>query len=123
MSIETVNIAHHGGLTSNYGLRGTAVKLVAREFKGVKPDGDGYEDVWQETDTQHLEKEKMRLRGSRKQKAARAFVPRSSVTIVEHREPAAQAVVQARLDGKSADVIKILELEDQIRKMMVDLGQ
>ena len=121
--MEPLNINHHGGFTSNYTLRGTAVKLSAREFKGVKPDGDGYEDVWQETDTQHLEKEKMRLRGSRKQKAARAFVPKSSVTIVKHQEPAASTVVNAILDGKSADVIKILELEDKIKKMEAQLDQ
>jgi len=116
---NAMNINQIGGLTSNYRLRGEPVKLNAKEFRGFyKPDGDGYEEVWHETSSAEKLRDKMRLRGSRKQLAARQMVPRSSVTIVKTGEPVAPKVAIAKLEGKSEQDVRIIELEEKIRTLI-----
>jgi hypothetical protein len=118
-NVETLHIANHGGFTSNYDLRGKALKFSSREFKGfVKPDGDGYEEVWDDVDIFRKYKEKMRLRGSRKQRAAQRSIPKESIKIVKEVTISPIEVIDARLEGKSDDDVKIIELECQIRELL-----
>jgi len=112
---HAVNIAHHGGLTSNYKLRGEPVKLHNVAYRWYVPDGDGWAPaLLSEEDVSERHRSAMRLRGSRKQRAARAAVPLSSVTIVTENKPVAPGVAKAIYEGKSEVDIRVAELEAQI---------
>lgn len=114
---ETMNINHVGG-ESNYRLRGEPVKLFAKEFIGFRPDGDGWEDVWKETNSAEHYATQMKLKGSRRQRAARQMIPLSTVTIVNLRTPAPPTMVRAILDEKSPDEIRIAELEAKVKELL-----
>jgi hypothetical protein len=119
--VEAVNINHivRGGTVANYTLRGEPIKLNGKEFRGYfKPDGDGYEEVWEEVDLAVKSKTGMRLRGSRKQKAARAAVPFSTIKIVKPLEPVAPRVAIAVFEGKSTQEVRIIELEEKIKAVL-----
>lgn len=115
--MEPMNINWIGGNTANFKLRGTPVRLSSKMSVGVRPDGDGYEQVWEEVDLFEKSKTQMRLRGTRKQKAARAMIPLATVKKVEIGEPAPKPVVMARLTGDERDV-KIAELEAKIKALL-----
>lgn len=116
--MNTLNFNYIGGDNSNVGLRGTPVKLTAKQLVGCRPDGDGWEEVWDETFDLEKHRTRIKMRGSRKQKAARMMVPRATVTIVPKLEVQDPTVVQAVLMEKSPDEIRILQLEAEIRKLM-----
>lgn len=119
--MEMININNYkrGDVVSNYRLRGEPVKLAAKEFNGFYiPDGDGYVEAWKETSATEKLRDKMRLRGSRKQRAARQAVPLSSVTIVKPGGTVSPRVAIAMLEGKSQQDVRIIELEEKIKQLM-----
>lgn len=78
--METVNIQHIGENNSNPHIRG--IELEARiHCQYFRPDGDGYEPMPDVVTTKKWNKDKMRLRGSRKQIAAKRMVPINVITI------------------------------------------
>ena len=63
-------------------------------------------------------KSQMRVRGARKQRAARAYRPVESIKVVRINEPAPAEVVGVRLNGGSAQDEKVAELEAKIRQLL-----
>ncbi len=116
--MQPMNINNIGGNESNYRLRGEPVKLAARVLVGCRPDGDGWEEVWDETSIVERYRTMVKSRGSRKQRAAHAMIPRASVTIVKRLDVAMPEVVFARLEGKSDTEVRIAELEAKIRALL-----
>jgi hypothetical protein len=112
-----MNIGHYGR-TSNYRLRHEPVKLTNRVFKGHRPDGDGYEEIWEESDEVQRYRLSMRVRGARKQRAAKANIPKESIKLVPINQPKPAAVVLAILDKKTPEQIRVLELEAELKKLM-----
>lgn len=76
--MDPVNIQHHGGDNSNYRLHDEKLTLYCKTMY-YKPDGDGYEQVMEQTEDHVRYAQVMRLRGSRKQRAARAVSPKVSI--------------------------------------------
>ena len=66
-------------------------------------------------------KAQMRVRGARRQRAARAMRPVESIKVVRINEPAPAEVVGVRLNGGSAQDEKVAELEARIKELMVDV--
>ena len=116
--MKPMNINREGGDRSNYRLRGEPVKLFAKTLVGARPDGDGWEQVWDETWGTNYDKARVKPGVPRKQAAARQAIPLSTVTLVNTRTPAPPAVALATLAGKSPDEVKIAELEAKIRELM-----
>ena len=84
--MQPVTIRHEGGLTSNAHLeKKIELRATITRYCWFRPDGDGYEQVFEETTTRELIQKKMRLRGERKQRAADAIRP---VIIVRKEVPA-----------------------------------
>lgn len=106
-------------ILSNYRLLSEPVKLKARTgLHYVVPSGDGYEPSDPvEVEVDYRKRTYMNLRGSRKQRAARAMVPRESIKIVKIGEPVAPPVAMAILAGKSAEEIKVVSLETEIQRL------
>ena len=63
-------------------------------------------------------KSQMRVRGARKQRAARAYRPVESIKVVRINEPAPAEVVGVRLAGGSIADEKVASLEAQIRALL-----
>lgn len=83
--MQPVTIRHENGFTSNPHLeKRIELKASITRYCWFRPDGDGYEQVVEETTTRELVQKKMRLRGERKQRAADAVRP---VIIVQKNEP------------------------------------
>ena len=116
--MEAMNINNIGGNNSNFRLRGEPVKLATKVLVGCKPDGDGWEEVWDESIDFERYRPQIRFRGSRKQKAARMIVPFNTVKVVPKLEVGAPPVVVARLEGKSEAEVRIMELEWKIKQLM-----
>lgn len=74
---------------SNYRLRDEPIKMVAKEYDiWVVPEGDGWApasgEAYKELDVlEVMAKREVRIHGGRKQRSARAYVPRESITIVQ----------------------------------------
>jgi hypothetical protein len=66
-------------------------------------------------------KSQMRVRGARKQRAARAYRPVESIKVVRINEPAPAEVVGVRLNGGSAQDEKVAELEAKIRQLLLQV--
>jgi hypothetical protein len=120
--VEAINI-NYVDRQANYRLRGAPVKLFAKTLQGVRPDGDGWEEVWDESWGTNYSKNIPKLRGSRKQRAARCLVPVESIRIVAKCEAAPACVVEARLANKTAEEVRVAELEAKIRELMGLLGK
>jgi hypothetical protein len=116
--MKPMNINREGGNQSSYRLRGEPVKLFAKTLVGARPDGDGWEQVWDETWGTNYDKVRVKPGVPRKQAAARQAIPLSTVKLVNMRTPAPPAVVLAKLENRTADEIKIAELEAKIRELM-----
>jgi hypothetical protein len=112
-----------------YRLRHEPVKLLCRALAGYRPDGDGYEEVWDETFGSERCRPQMRTMEEHKQRAARAVIPAATVHIVPLNSGAVRAtgivdppvpvpVAMALLNGASEDELKIAELEAKIRELM-----
>ena len=63
-------------------------------------------------------KSQMRVRGARKQRAAKAYRPTESIKVVNQAAPAIKEVVGVRLAGGSAQDEKVAELEARIKELM-----
>ena len=115
--MEAINI-NYIDRQANYRLRGERVRLFAKSLVGVRPDGDGWEEVWDESWGTERSRSIPKLRGSRKQRAARCLVPVESIRIVAKCEAAPRPIVEARLAGKSEEEMRIAELEAKIAELM-----
>jgi hypothetical protein len=121
MDAYQFTINKRGGTASNYRLLDEKVKLATRiNLPYVVPDGDGWETVAAssiivEATEEQLNRSKVQLRGSRKQRAARAVVPRESIKIIPIVKPACVEVAEARMVGGDEQVA---QLEHEIRKLM-----
>jgi hypothetical protein len=62
--------------------------------------------------------QRMRVRDSRKQRAARAVRPINAITLVPQQKPAPMQVVAARLSGASEVQVEIAKLEAQVAQLM-----
>ncbi len=74
---EALNIERHLRAeehNSNHKLRQAAIKLNAKMLRGCRPDGDGWEEVWEETTTEEIHKSRAKVKLSRKQIAARKLI-------------------------------------------------
>jgi hypothetical protein len=115
--MDAINI-NYVDRQANYRLRGAPVKLFAKTLQGVRPDGDGWEEVWDESWGTNYSKSVPKMKGSRKQAAARCLIPRESIRIVAKREAAPLCVVEARLANKTAEEVRIAELEAKVSELM-----
>jgi hypothetical protein len=105
-----------GTLESNYRLLGEKLKLVTRARpQYVIPDGDGYEVVGVSPNPlvevlvpQRKERPEVRMRLGRKQRAARAYIPKETIKIIQKTPaPAPVEVVQVRVQGlKDIDALR-----------------
>ena len=121
--MEPININRFGGDTSSYRLRHEPVKLACRELVGYRPDGDGYEKVWDEYEEKERYKTKVKPGMPRKQKAALKAIPRATVTIVQPKVVQPKEVVEVVLAGGSEQDIKIARLEARMKELLGIIGQ
>ena len=115
--MDPLNINRFGGNQSNYRLRNEPVKLHCREYVGVRPDGDGYEQVWSETDTTERHRSRVKPGMPRKQRAALAAMPKATVVVVPVMVARPIGVVEAVLAKKTPQEVRIVELEAKIREL------
>jgi len=109
-----MNIAHYGH-TSNYRLRDEPIKLTSKVLKGYRKNG---EPIYEEFDAFKSYGAHMRIRGSRKQRAAHEAIMKETVRKVEVKGPRPPEVVKAVLEGKSAADVKIAELEFKMKELL-----
>ena len=110
---------------SNYRLLNEPVQLKVRmehvpsiEECAWEDDGGPTVSLVTEMTVEQAIKAQMRVRGARKQRAARAMRPVESIKVVRINEPAPAEVVGVRLsDGSAADE-KVASLEAQIRALL-----
>lgn len=133
MTMNINNIKKNDRKVSNYRLLGQPTKLVTRIHHAyVVPDGDGYalaggvSPNFEEVTTEELHESLMRVRGARKQRAAKAYVPKESIKVVPLTKPAPVAVAVARFEGTTVEQAKVslqvADLERQIREVEKLLG-
>lgn len=99
---------------SNYRLRDEPIQLMTTI---TKLNGDGSIAEIQEMTTEEASKLMMRVRGPRKQGAARAVRP-THVKIVQAKSPVPAEVAIAIYEDRTEQEIKIATLEAQIRELM-----
>ncbi len=117
--MDPVNITYHNDYdTACYRLRGEPVKLRFREMVGARPDGDGWEEVWDESFGTECYRSKVRLNEGRKQRAARHVRPMETVKLVPKVEVQPEEVTRAILAEKSDDEVRILQLEAKIKALL-----
>jgi len=108
---------------SNYRLLKEPVKLQVKvAIQWTVPDGDGWEPVgvsshFNGVETDHFYKKKMQLRGSRKQRAARAVSPRESIKVIDTTMPVSKPVTMAILEGKTDKEVKVVSLQTEIQRL------
>ena len=111
---------------SNYRLLGAPLKLTYKRTQLLETPGS---DTWEDDGGAVAPPpEKLvvdqrfhslaRIRGPRKQRAARAYVPKESIRVVTPAEPAPMEVVAVRLAGGSEQDEKVAALEARIKKLM-----
>ena len=110
---------------SNYRLLNEPVQLKVRmehvpstEECAWEDDGGPTVSLVTEMTVEQAIKAQMRVRGARKQRAARAMRPVESIKVVRINEPAPAEVVGVRLNGGSAQDEKVAELEAKIRQLL-----
>lgn len=115
-----MDIRYHGGNESNYSLRGKSVEMRAT-VTSLNQDGSVKEI--QETTTHEISKIRMRVRGARKQTAARSMVPKASITLVKPVEVVAVHVAMRQLTTAAEDSViaqlaaKVRQLEEMIKAL------
>ena len=126
--MNAMNISKHkrgDDRESNYRLLNEPVQLKVRmehvpsadELQWEDDGGPAVELVTEMT-VEEYHKQQMRLRGARKQRAAKAYRPTESIKIVNQAAPAIKEVVGVRLAGGSAQDEKVAELEARIKELM-----
>jgi hypothetical protein len=110
---------------SNYRLLNEPVQLKVRmehvpstEECAWEDDGGPTVSLVTEMTVEQAIKAQMRVRGARKQRAAKAYRPTESIKIVNQAAPAIKEVVSVRLAGGSAQDEKVAELEARIKELM-----
>lgn len=122
-------IKKHDNKESNYRILATPVKLTTRiHYPYVVPDGDGYEAAggcspdFVERETEEVNKSLMRIRGARKQRAAKAKVPRESIKVVPLTKPVQMAEAVAQFEEITVDEARlklaVVSLEEKIKHVM-----
>lgn len=108
------NILKRGSAESNPRMRNNPItsKTTVTLYN---PDGSVKEV--QETCAEERYRARMALRGSRKQRAAQALIPRESVTVVREKTPVAPAVVEAAMAGKEGVDLQIAALEAEVKRL------
>ena len=118
---------------SNYRLRDEVPEFLAKaeevdqETGEIKPRSLGREvtladgTVLKEHSKQTLRDQVMRLRGSRKQRAARANVPFESIRIIPKKEIQPPDVVTATLQNKTVQQVELETLEQKLARIMEEL--
>jgi hypothetical protein len=110
---------------SNYRLLSEPVQLKVRmehvpsiEECIFEDDGGPAVERVTEMTVEEYHKQQMRVRGARKQRAAKAYRPTESIKVVNQAAPAIKEVVGVRLAGGSAQDEKVAELEARIKELM-----
>ena len=110
---------------SNYRLLNEPVQLKVRmehvpstEECAWEDDGGPTVSLVTEMTVEQAIKAQMRVRGARKQRAAKAYRPTESIKVVNQAAPAIKEVVGVRLAGGSAQDEKVAELEARIKELM-----
>ena len=113
---------------SNYRLLNEPVQLKVRmehvpstEKCAWEDDGGPTVSLVTEMIVEQAIKAQMRVRGARKQRAARAMRPVESIKVVRINEPAPAEVVGVRLNGGSQQDEKVAELEAKIRQLLLQV--
>ena len=113
---------------SNYRLLNEPVQLKVRmehvqstEECAWEDDGGPTVSLITEMTVEQAIKAQMRVRGARKQRAARAMRPVESIKVVRINEPAPAEVVGVRLNGGSQQDEKVAELEAKIRQLLLQV--
>lgn len=113
---------------SNYRLLNEPVQLKVRmehvpstEECAWEDDGGPTVSLVTEMTVEQAIKSQMRVRGARKQRAARAMRPIESIKVVRINEPAPAEVVGVRLNGGSAQDEKVAELEAKTRQLLLQV--
>ena len=123
MNVRTLQRGDDRG--SCYRLLREPVKLTTKTVHVMDDDECRWEDdggpsvelVLEETTEEHV-KRMMRVRGARKQSAARMVRPRESVKIICMNQPAIPEVVGVRLAGGSVDDERVTSLEARIKSLL-----
>lgn len=110
---------------SCYRLLSEPVKLMTKTVHVMDVDECRWEDdggpsvelTHEETTEEHV-KRMMRVRGARKQSAARMVRPRESVKIINMSKPAVPEVVEVRLAGGSVDDERVASLQARIKVLL-----
>ncbi len=111
---------------SNYRLLAEPMQLKIRtehflSADEIRMDDDGcpnHPDLVVEETVAEYSKRMMRIRGARKQRAARAYRPIESMKVVKVSKPAPAEVVGVRLNGGSPQDERVAELEAKIRELL-----
>ncbi len=122
-------IKKHDNKESNYRLLDQGVKLTTRtHYPYVVPDGDGYTAAggvspdFVERDTEEVNKTLMRVRGARKQRAAKANVPRESIKVIPLTTPVKMVEAVAQFEEITLDEARlklaVVSLEEKIKEVM-----
>ena len=113
---------------SNYRLLTEPVQLKVRmehvpstEECAWEDDGGPTVSLVTEMTVEQAIKAQMRVRGARKQRAARAMRPVESIKVVRINEPAPAEVVGVRRNGGSHQDEKVAELEAKIRQLLLQV--
>jgi hypothetical protein len=111
---------------SNYALRDRPLELRATHvplLQGVGTDAweddGGFVPPIVELDGADKSRQKIGIRPPRKQRAARANVPRESINVVSMSKPVPRGVAIAIYEGKSEQEVEIARLEARIRELML----
>ena len=110
---------------SNYRLLNEPVQLKVRMEHVPSTEECAWEDeggptvsLVTEMTVEEYHKQLMRVRGARKQRAARAYRPTESIKVVNQGKPAVKEVVGVRLAGGSAQDEEVARLEARIKELM-----
>ncbi len=106
---------------TNTGMRDRKVELMTKHVR-YAADGVTIAEI-QETTTAEAVKRQMRVRGPRKQTAARLARPLATVKVIQVGDPVDPEVAIAQHQGVSSDELTILGLEVKIRKIEFQLQQ
>lgn len=129
METKTLHFAEHGiTKQGNYRLLDSPIQLVAESAYYVIPDGDSWAPAPLPSSEERY-KAVMRIRGPRKQRAARAKIPKESIIVVTDvapvTRPEAMAILKAEAvskpEVKTAKAQKLEVIESQIRALFAQL--